>query len=547
MDDTGIGKTAISDDAPAGIDCRYEPLFEELQAEIDKLGSPSATGGINWSRAATLAEDILTKESKDLLVASYYSVAHIHTDGIPGLGTGFQLFTELLETFWDTMFPKKKRMRGRVAAVEWWVEKSESALEQLNLQAIDATLQETLLADCRQLSTLVQELFPDPPSINGLCRIIEAIPVNAVPNTPEPETVVEPTPPEPVAETEIEQPPEPAPTPTPEPPKPAAPTSPPPPPAEPVPQHPVGSTDEAVKAIQSLHEGIKRAALVLVEHDLTNPLGHRALRTALWADIESLPQAVENKTLIPAPEPHILSILQDLAASGDWYNLVVAAETHFADYIFWVDLQRYAAMGLEQLGRPYEMAHDAVCQETATFLNRMGSITNLQFADGQPFADEATQEWCQNLGGGSGGMELGTGLGGGDEGASEETALLQGAIQKTEELIKEKKLTAAVTLLQKGLQEAHSARQAMQWRLLLVQTLISGKKAEIGLAHCEKLFAEAHYYRLEQWEPEQALRIYTTFYHCLKKCSSKLFKERGQEILEKIAALDSAEAIQISS
>lgn len=545
MDDTGIGKTFISDDAPAGIDCRYEPLFEELQAEIDKLGSPSATGGINWSRAASLAEEILRNESKDLLVASYFSVARIHSDGITGLKTGLHLFSDLLETFWDTMFPKKKRMRGRVAAVEWWVEKSETALEQLNLHSIDATLQTSLLDDCEQLSALIQELFPDPPAISGLSRIIGSIPAKETTPSSESEKETVPIPQHPVTETKTEQQPEPTPAPAPTAAKPATP-APAPPPVEPVPQHPVGSTDEAVKALESLHDGIKRAALVLVEHDLSNPLGHRALRTAIWADIESPPQAADNKTLIPAPEPHILSILEDLAANGDWHNLVIAAATHFADYIFWLDLQRFAAVGLEQLGRPYELAHDAVCQETATFLSRMRGLAKLQFADGQPFADATTQEWCQNLGGSSGGMELGAGLVGG-EGASEETAHLHEAILQTQELVKDKKLKEAVTLLQNEIKEAHSARQAMQWRLLLVQTLISGKKAEIALAHCEKLLAEAHYYNLEQWEPDQALRIYTTFYHCLKKCSSKLFKERGQKILEKIAALDPAEAIQIAS
>ena len=50
MDLISLGKEPISEDKPTGEDVRYEPEFEELQGEIDKLSSPSASGTIDWEK-----------------------------------------------------------------------------------------------------------------------------------------------------------------------------------------------------------------------------------------------------------------------------------------------------------------------------------------------------------------------------------------------------------------------------------------------------------------------------------------------------------------
>jgi len=526
MDILAIGTTPISDACPAGTDSRYEPAFEELQTEIDKIGSPSASEGVNWLRVSQLTEKILTEESKDLLVMSYFSVSQIHTRELEGLTTGLQAYCDLLETFWDTMFPLKKRMRGRVAAAEWWIENSASALELLRLQSVEEESKNTLLAHCDKLKQLFLELFPEPPSLNRLIRAIESLPIkkeNAI--FPPPEQVKEPEPKQQPPE-QVEKKPTPAP--------------------EPKVQETASTSEDPIVAIQTANERIKRAALTLIEQDLPNPLGHRSLRTAIWSDIDALPQTVEGKTIIPPPEPHIILMIQDLSSRGDWINLSSTAERQFPQYIFWLDLQRYCATSLENLGLPYQKAWEAVCQETASFLHRLPGIHTLQFSDGTPFADEETKEWCHNLGSAGDGMDMGSSFVTAD-GNTAEANQLNNAIQQAGELLKERKLTEALVLLQQGIKEAHSSRESMQWRLALIRILISGKKAEMALPHCEKLVEELEHHKLEIWDPPQALIVYKTFYHCLKMISSKIVKERGRDLLDKIATLDSVEAIRISS
>lgn len=522
-----IGKTSITEDSPAGTDSRYEQSFEDLQAEIDKIGSPSASEGINWQRVTTLAAEILTNESKDLLVASYYTVSLIHTENISGLEVGIQIYSDLLETFWDTMFPKKKRMRGRIAAAEWWVEYSTTALESLALQPMEESQKKSILEDCERLNQLFLDLFPKPISIRPLTRVIEALPVlkeeieTEEVTTKEEEAKTAPKPTEPKEET-------------------------PAPPPEPTIQHSLDSSDGAINAILSSQEQIRRAAMALVEHDLPNPIGHRAMRTAVWMNLDSLPHAEDNKTIIPPPEPHITTALQNLSSRCDWINLSITAEKQFPEYIFWIDLHRYCATGLENLGPPYAQALEAVCQETASLIHRLPGILALQFSDGSPFANEDTLEWCQNISSAGSSMDMVSGFAAMD-GDTEEANQLNTAIEQAGEFVREKKLTDAVNLLQKGLQEAYSARESMQWRLALVQILIGSKKAEIALPHCELLNEELIHYNLESWDPNQALIVYKTFYHCLKSISSRMVKDRGGEVLAKIARLNSTEAIRISS
>jgi type VI secretion system protein VasJ len=66
MEIDSLGKDPIQPDQPAGSDVRYEPEYEQLQAEIDKLSSPSASGGIDWKKVNDLAVSILDKKCKDL-------------------------------------------------------------------------------------------------------------------------------------------------------------------------------------------------------------------------------------------------------------------------------------------------------------------------------------------------------------------------------------------------------------------------------------------------------------------------------------------------
>ena len=151
MDLLSLGKDPINPDCPTGSDVRYEPEFEMLQAEIDKLSMPSSSGGIDWQKVGNMAALILNEKSKDLLVASYLAVSQIYTQKIEGLAVGLTVIYDLLDQFWDTLFPSKKRMRGRLGAIEWWIEKSEAALQTIQADSLPTENIEKLKQDLKQI------------------------------------------------------------------------------------------------------------------------------------------------------------------------------------------------------------------------------------------------------------------------------------------------------------------------------------------------------------------------------------------------------------
>ncbi len=123
MDLTDIGKKPISEAKPSGEDVRYEPEFEELENEIAKLSTPTASEGINWVNVQEKSVDILSGKSKNLLVSCYLSIALMKNENLNGFAVGVHILKDILYEFWESLYPPKKRMRGRVNAIEWWSEK----------------------------------------------------------------------------------------------------------------------------------------------------------------------------------------------------------------------------------------------------------------------------------------------------------------------------------------------------------------------------------------------------------------------------------------
>jgi type VI secretion system protein VasJ len=149
-----LGSTPIPGDAPTGIEAKYEPEFEALKAEVDKLASVGG-GEVAWPRVRQLAVGLLTSKSKDQLVASYLTAALLHGEGWPGLIAGLRLLDGLCRNFWDGMFPAATRLRARIAAFTWLIERVESwtrnhPASAADLAQVDEALAatETLYAAC---------------------------------------------------------------------------------------------------------------------------------------------------------------------------------------------------------------------------------------------------------------------------------------------------------------------------------------------------------------------------------------------------------------
>ena len=511
-----LGREPIEGESPTGADARYEPEFEALQAEIDKMSSPTASGGVEWKKVVELSSEILSSKSKDLLAASYLSVGLTRTKGAEGFCIGVKVMRDLLDTYWDKLFPAKKRMRGRVAAIEWWAEKTEAALEKVDVKALPRPRVEQLKEDMEKLASLISELFPEPPSVMNIQRFVEAIPLE------------EEKPPSQEAPA-----PEAAPAPAPEAPKAT------PPPAE----QEIASAKDAERAASKALTELRQAATFLWEQDKSDPRPYRWRRIATWATVDSPPPATDGKTMIPPPPAQVKGIFERLAGEGDWNALLEAAEARSSEFVFWLDLHYYVSEALGQLGDKYEAAREAVSQETAYFLSRVPGIEDLGFSDGTPFAEEHAKVWLRDIALGRGGEASETSVPAGTDSALE-GAIAEG-LKEAQKLAKKRKVAEAVRLLHNRVKESCSRKEELLWRLALCQVLILARKASLAAPHAEHILEDVDRYGLEQWDPELALRALKGVLSVYERLGDEGHKEKAASVVERIARVDPAAALKL--
>jgi type VI secretion system protein VasJ len=181
-----------------------------------------------------------------------------------------------------------------------------------------------------------------------------------------------------------------------------------------------------------------------------------------------------------------------------------------------------------------------VSQETAFFLLRLPGIENLSFSDGSPFADADTRQWLKSIG-------LGAGAASGQPGPSAGTGegdRMAEAVRKAEELAK-KKLPEAVSSVQQELRSSFAKRDQLLWRMALSRILVKAKKVELALPHLEAILCDIDLYRLEEWDPDLAVKGLRMVWSGFSTQSDESSRERAADVLNRLAKLDPAGVLSL--
>lgn len=538
-----LGQTPISDDTPAGSDIRYEPDFESLQAEIDKLSSPSADSKVDWGAVEKEAARILGEKSKDLTVACYLAVALVCNRRVEGLDLGTGILKDLLETFWDKLYPPKKRMRGRVGAINWWLERTEVELQKETPAAVDGETLDRIKDNLKGIDGILSEKMPDAPMLRSLERVVEGFPVakaeakaSATESSAagaEPASTQQESPKQNKAAAGVKT-------------------------VAAQPGAGTGGGDEAAgsisgaitspaearKAADAGFQRLRQVSLFLLQDDMKNPLAYRYRRIASWGKLTALPPNTDGATQIQAPAPQVLSSMEEQRAEGNLTALIQNAEQKVSQLIFWFDLHRWVAEALNDLGAEYEAAALAVGQETSLLVDRLPGIELLQFADGTPFADTQTLQWLKTIRpGGSGGGAVTGGASSPSAGADDG---MDRKVKEARTLARKKKLIEGIALLQSEMWQSVSRRRQMKWRLAIARLLLEMKKGKLCLPHLEQVIADIDRFGLEQWEPDLALEGLTTAWQAFSSQTDAEFKTRAAEMLERMAKVDPVAALRVA-
>lgn len=510
-----LGVVPVSKDEPCGKDVRYEDVFSTLQQEMDKLSSPLTRDTFSWGMVADRASLILRDHSKDLLAASYLAVALTHMNGAQGLETGSWILRDLLTTHWDNLFPSKKRLKGRVAAITWWMEKTEAAVEEgkiwgfdsesrdvvaVHLMAIDEFLQNhvgeiTLMPLIRK----VENLSPiDKPSISSKTNAssVSASGTKTIASSLGDMNCLTMT-----------------------------------------------DSDDLMRNLNPLFQKLKQAAKWVNEDRPENPQAYRWLRFSIWEPLKTLPVSKDRITKVPPPSPQTIAHIETLYRDEDWQGLLLASESalHSSRHLFYLDLNRYSHEALSNMGKKFENARDAVLSETRHFTSRLGDVENLLFSDQSPFAGEQTKEWlkrCAHEGNGTGDSHSVVA-------GSEKTGVQEQIAELKEQLHKGGRLQDVVALFQRIINVSPSGKDALLFRLELVKIMASSKHEKMASSQIEHVLDAVERHSLDVWDPELAFTALRTVYSVLKAYPDTCRRVKPDDVLVLLGKMDIREAMNL--
>ncbi|MFT4542026.1 MAG: type VI secretion system protein VasJ [Planctomycetota bacterium] len=498
----------------AGESVRYEPEFDQLSTEIEKLSAVEQTP-VNWRIVVNLSSGLLKDKGKDLLVASYLAFGLYDQQGYSGLAAGIDVINGLVDNFWDGLFPELRRLRARIAAPEWFAARLEKALETASDPGMsDREAIEQCIAGINKLLADEQNRFAgDSPNLGparrGLKAKLDTIPL------PEPEP--EPTP-EPVAgeaaPAEAGQPVAAAA---------AAPPPPPPPPPEP---DPAENAEAVLEALAKYRKQQIEYAAVLHATDDTDPRGYLLLREALWTEAvlaERDKQSTGGAEFIQAQQQEL--------EEGEFEDVLERVEKLLLEHPLWLDLQLLTVQALEGLGRRYRKAHRAVLASLSFLLQRDPKLADAKNQKGEAFASDAVQVWLSN--------EVLAAVGNqGDANAVESVG------KEARKLVARGQLGDAMRLLTQRIEMTASRRGRFVLRLDLAQLCIEAGRMELAVPQLEQLEQEVTHFSVEEWEPDLATSVVRWLWQCCtgpKPVPS--LAERSKDIYARLCRLDPAAAV----
>ena len=504
-----LGAAAISPDHPCGSSARYESEFEQLEAELAKQESLTPTA-VDWKRVVELSALILQTKSKDLLVAAYLCRGLIEAERYQGLAAGLNIIRDLLIQYWDGLFPEVKRLRARGTAVAWLAEKAgrfvrdavpkrgdKAAVAQAValLKEIDACLDERMGQDAPSLRDLSRPLKDHLQSLEAAEQQQAAQAAAPAPAPAAPSVAPAPRPAAAAPAAEIAE---------------------------------ITSDGDAKKALRQLQDMARKVTRYWLGKDVTDARAYRLGRLITWILVDSLPAQTDGLTQIPAPAPERARAFESQRQGGQFDALLPELETALTKAPYWLDGQKFAADVLQTMGEKGAAAHKTVLRELRHFLAAFPQLLDLQFVNGTPFADEATRTWLET--------EVLTGDSGGGTGASRRSrgdAPWESALTEARASATAGNLDAAVKLLSQGWSTTSSAREQFMWRFSLAQLLMQTGHAHVAASLLEELAARAEEFKLRDWEPELAARVYKLLLSAYEKSAGK--SRNAQDSAAKIA------------
>jgi type VI secretion system protein VasJ len=519
-----IGASPVSEEQPCGINIRYESVFDQLEAELDKQESLNAET-VDWNVVAQLSSQIIKSSSKDLLVGSYLCYALLVRDGYHGLSVGLNILIDMSNLHWDGLFPPAKRMRARQTAFTWLAEKagalasttapgsqeSEAVVEAANmLKQLDGVLVEKMGDQAPMLSELSRPL-------KNYRQSAEAELANSQPVAP----AAQPSAVSAAPEQQVQAPIAPVVEPQAAAPEPA--------PAKPVPAvtkpatkskasnastldaGPLESEADSKKILRQLQATARDIASFWIAQKLADERPYRIARVAAFMGLEKAPPDDNGVTQVDPPAPERLKFFEVQAGKGDLVTLIPGLERTLARAPFWFDGQFLVVKSLRSLGAEYEAAAQTVTRELRNFISRFPEVVDFSFSDETPFANDQTRMWLDA-------EVLGSSSGAGSDSSDTATSeLWSTTLAEAKQMAASGDSNKALDLMSSGMSKASQLREQVYWRCAIAELMLQTGKADTAAFVLEQASQQAKAMQISQWEPQLLAKIYYLLFQSYQK------------------------------
>jgi type VI secretion system protein VasJ len=519
-----IGASPVSEEQPCGINIRYESVFDQLEAELDKQESLNAET-VDWNVVAQLSSQIIKSSSKDLLVGSYLCYALMVRDGYHGLSVGLNILIDMSNLHWDGLFPPAKRMRARQTAFTWLAEKagalasttapgsqeSEAVVEAANmLKQLDGVLVEKMGDQAPMLTELSRPL-------KNYRQSAEAELANSQPVAP----AAQPSAVSAAPEQQVQAPIAPVVEPQAAAPEPA--------PAKPVPAvtkpatkskasnastldaGPLESEADSKKILRQLQATARDIASFWIAQKLADERPYRIARVAAFMGLEKAPPDDNGVTQVDPPAPERLKFFEVQAGKGDLVTLIPGLERTLARAPFWFDGQFLVVKSLRSLGAEYEAAAQTVTRELRNFISRFPEVVDFSFSDETPFANDQTRMWLDA-------EVLGSSSGAGSDSSDTATSeLWSTTLAEAKQMAASGDSNKALDLMSSGMSKASQLREQVYWRCAIAELMLQTGKADTAAFVLEQASQQAKAMQISQWEPQLLAKIYYLLFQSYQK------------------------------
>jgi len=531
-----IGSTSIAGDSPCGINAKYEPSFEALEAELAKQESLTAEK-VDWKEVKALATDLLQNTTKDYLVACYLAHSLSITEGYSGLLVGIKILEAITENYWQESFPPAKRLRARKTAIEWLVEKTNHFIESSPPTASDNEIIVELAKSVKNLDyALSEKMDAQAPSMAEVNRSLKRLrqsaefDLKAIADKAAPAPVVAELAPAPETTTSDNDTPVQA-----EPPVEVAPTPVVPAYVAPTPavanssssSKPVAisnsalaSEGDAKKLYKQVQDALRQLAEFHAGQKAADPKRYRYSRAALWDSLEKMPPNKDGKTQLPKPAPDKFKKLQELFEQGDFIAVLDQAEKSASKMPYWFDGQRLIANSLNALGGEFTKAAEALVSELKQFLTRLPKITSLGYSDGTPFADEQTLLWIST-------QVL---VGDSADSDSQQSDEVSDAFLEAQKLASSGKLTEGLVFLKKI--NTQNLRDEFRIKLASAELVAQSGQAKVAIPLLERLITETKRINAIDWETDFTIKAYSILVQAYDKLDDDDAAQKQQQKMD---------------